>query len=1056
MNICVSARHHGVLSLRVACLLLFLLGLLACSSGGSSGDDSSSGNCGIADCSPRAWVSVPSITAYAGQTVILDGSSSTPQGMLDYRWEQLTGPSVEIQDANKSVASITIPTFETDQALVFRLIVSKGNQDGVAQIGVTVKPLKVEATVSAAKATVGSPVFLHATVKGDDSADLRYLWEQIGDSGLAVAIANADSENASFSTQVVIESVLAKFRVTVTNRFGAFAQAETEFVEFLPGIVPSITSAFPAHISVGEKVKISGSGLTNVRAVKLIRGNESFDINLSDVQIASDHELEFSMPAISEGQYQVVVENSGGQAATALAIASTLENVSQVAVGYSHSCAITRDETVLCWGPNAFNAPADTSNSSGGLAVKVRLENEEVLGSVKGIAAGVFSNCALRSDKTVWCWGNNSRGQLGDGTLSDHPYAAPVVGLPDEIVGLAGAAYHYCALTSAGDAYCWGDNSHGQTGGNANSSNTASLVSLDKKLTSIAAGATHTCGVILTENSVICWGSNEYGQLGNPSVQDSTSLAEVLNSQTNTKLMDISAVAVGSKHSCALSFGGRIFCWGDNDAGQLGTGDFRSRSTAIQIKDESGNGFFEGAISIVIGLNEHRDSKKAGQSCALKNTHRVYCWGENNYGQLGDGSTADKSIPVQVKGIENVASFAMGGNSGCAILASSSIFCWGSNFAGQLGSIDIGLGGHPVTVKNLNNVASISAGGVGLYDDSFSCALSTTGLVSCWGRNDQGQLGIGTVQDSATPAPVSLPNVSAIASGGSHSCAVSAGRVYCWGSNTDKYSIYSRTIKRTMKLGSDSVDQSPTPILVNGISDIESVAVGTEHSCALSNSGDVYCWGDSAAGIAEVSAVPTRVARLPARAVQIAAGAIESCALVVSGDVYCWRSSDPVRISIPSDVQVLDIAVGMNQTCASAAGGSVYCWGGNEQGQLGNGSLLASNYPVKVIGINNAQNIAASGVGIFFNFYGFSCALQSHNNGSVSCWGTNDVDQLGDGSGVDQSTPVSVPGLHGIKQIASGGTHSCALYHDGYVACWGGLFGGQLGQAPLTPRAVLQ
>jgi alpha-tubulin suppressor-like RCC1 family protein len=259
-----------------------------------------------------------------------------------------------------------------------------------------------------------------------------------------------------------------------------------------------------------------------------------------------------------------------------------------------------------------------------------------------------------------------------------------------------------------------------------------------------------------------------------------------------------------------------------------------------------------------------------------------------------------------------------------------------------------------------------------------------------------------------------------------------------------------------MKLGSDAVDQSSAPLSVSNLSDIVSVAAGPEHSCVLSAAGHVYCWGDLAGEKAEISAIAKRIIQLPPRATQISAGALGTCALLENGDIYCWHGSIPARVPFPQDTKAIDIAVGLNQSCANTIGGSIYCWGENSVGQLGNGTNQSSDIPVEVVGVNNAQSVVASGAGVYFDFYSFSCALQSHNNGSVSCWGSNIFDQLGDGSGIDRSTPTAITGLYGIKQIASGGTHSCALFHDGYVACWGGLYGGQLGQAPLTPRAVLQ
>jgi alpha-tubulin suppressor-like RCC1 family protein len=491
-------------------------------------------------------------------------------------------------------------------------------------------------------------------------------------------------------------------------------------------------------------------------------------------------------------------------------------------------------------------------------------------------------------------------------------------------------------------------------------------------------------------------------------------------------------------------------CWGKNDSGQIGNGKTTNAFSPVELAN-SANLLFTSiraahSHSGLIGYGAH--------TCAKSLTNIWYCWGQNKSGQLGTDNIDNHIRPVEVGRLDGAIDVSLGTSGGCAIFPDENVRCWGDSGV-RFEREKFGAGPRAVTVENLKDVTAISVGGKGSFEGGFSCALSVSGVVSCWGHNDKGQLGVGTLQASALPVPVSLPSVTDISSGGSHSCAVSDGQVYCWGSNTNKYSIYPE-FKRTMKLGSDGLDQSPTPILVNGLSKIEFVAAGSEHSCALSKSGDVYCWGDHAADFEGVSAAPKRIAQLPTRAKQISAGTFGSCALLENGEIYCWYGRAPARVSIPSDVLVLNVAVGLNQFCATAMGGAVYCWGGNDQGQLGDGSTLASNFPVKVAEISSAQSVAASGVAIFFEVFGFSCALLSRDNGSVSCWGSNEFDQLGDGSGVDQPTPVPILGLHGIKQIASGGTHSCALYHDGYVACWGGFFGGQLGQAPLTPRVVLQ
>jgi len=753
--------------------------------------------------------------------------------------------------------------------------------------------------------------------------------------------------------------------------------------------------------------------------------------------------------------YQIEVSNSGGKAYSQLGIRSPLSDASQLAAGHSHYCAILLDSTVKCWGSNGYGELGDGSVTSSGVPVQVKVSKDQLLVNVKSIALGVFSSCALLSDRTVWCWGGNDLGQLGDGTLTKRSYAAQVQGLPKSVGKISGAAYRYCALTTDGDAYCWGINDKSQIDGLSSPVTSARRILPDQKLSSIDTGLSHTCGIVSNVGSVLCWGDNSYGQLGNSSNSIIESPVSVLDSTSGLVLYGVSAISLGSEHSCALLVGGQVSCWGRNDSGQLGTGDFVNKNAATKVQGEMNGKYFEGAIAISAGRSNHREASGSGRTCVLKNTKNLYCWGDDSYGQLGDRSISNRAVPTKVKDLDNVNSMAIGRAGGCAISAESKILCWGANDESQLGRVDARLGGTPVIVENLNRSIAISVGGIGLFDSSFSCALSTSGVVSCWGHNDQGQLGVGTFFDSAAPVPVSLSNITAISSGGVHSCAVSDGQVYCWGGNTNKRAIYGTAGLRTMQLGSSILDQSPTPLLINNLANVVDVAAGMDHSCALTTDGSVYCWGESASEQSGTEAIPRLVMQLPSKAVQISAG-LDSCALLDSGNIYCWHGNVPTKIIMPMGMKALKVVPGFNHSCAIVVGGKVYCWGSNDFGQLGNGSALASNTAVEVVGVNNAQNISASGAGAYLYLDGYSCALQSHNNGSVSCWGANEIDQLGDGSGLNQFTPVPINGLHGIKQIASGGTHSCALYHDGYVACWGGVFGGQLGQAPLSPRAVLQ
>lgn len=230
------------------------------------------------------------------------------------------------------------------------------------------------------------------------------------------------------------------------------------------------------------------------------------------------------------------------------------------------------------------------------------------------------------------------------------------------------------------------------------------------------------------------------------------------------------SVSAGYGHSCAVLNDGSVMCWGENGSGQLGDGTtVQYRSTATTVSGISN------AVAVDVGTGQH--------TCAVLDTGAVKCWGYNGDGELGDGTLIDKTTPVTVAGISTAQAISVGTNHSCAKLSSGSIQCWGSNWMGQLGN---GSTMHsssrsttPVTVTGITNAASISTGAF------HSCAALNTGTLSCWGRNNQGQLGNGTLSNNATPVAVSgISTAQSVTAGNYHTCAVlEDGYAQCWGSN---------------------------------------------------------------------------------------------------------------------------------------------------------------------------------------------------------------------------------------------------------------------------------
>jgi alpha-tubulin suppressor-like RCC1 family protein len=332
--------------------------------------------------------------------------------------------------------------------------------------------------------------------------------------------------------------------------------------------------------------------------------------------------------------------------------------------------------------------------------------------------------------------------------------------------------------------------------------------------------------------------------------------------------------------------------------------------------------------------------------------------------------------------------------------------------------------------------ATAIAGGLG-----FSCALTSTGGVKCWGTNGQDELGNGQDSDSGSPVDVAglSRGVTAIASGLRHSCALTtAGGVKCWGANISG------------ALGDGTTTRRPRRVVdVFGLtSGVTAIATGSDHSCALMSTGGVKCWGSNrfgelGDGTTSDRLTPVDVLGLSRGVTAIAAGGFHSCALVSAGGVKCWGGKDLTPVDVFGLSGVTAITVGSTHNCALTSSRGVKCWGQNDNGQLGDGTTGNRLTPVDVVGLSAVTAIAAGTA--------HNCALTS--TGGVKCWGLNDNGQLGDGTTGNRLTPVDVLSVSGgVTAIAAGAFHSCALTSTGGVKCWGVNSSGELGDGTTTNR----
>jgi len=355
------------------------------------------------------------------------------------------------------------------------------------------------------------------------------------------------------------------------------------------------------------------------------------------------------------------------------------------------------------------------------------------------VGNGFGSPCALTSAGEMQCWGDNELGQFGNGTTTSSTTPVPVTGLQSGVIAISVGSSSTCAVTSAGAAECWGYNAYGELGNGTttNSTTPVPVTGLQSGVIAISAGGGFGSACAVTSvGAAQCWGDNRYGQLGNGTTTSSSLPVPVTGLQSG-----VIAISVGDLHTCAVTSAGAAVCWGNNADSQLGNGTFANSSTPVPV-----TGLQSGVIAISAG-NDF--------TCALTNAGAVQCWGDSDSGALGNAEYPQSPTPIPVTGLQSgvtaiSASFV---DSACALTSAGAVQCWGNNEYGKLGNGTTTSSTTPVPVTGLQSgVIAISAGGFN------GCALTDTGAVQCWGDNLQGQLGNGTTtNNSSTPVNVSGP-----------------------------------------------------------------------------------------------------------------------------------------------------------------------------------------------------------------------------------------------------------------------------------------------------------
>ena len=539
---------------------------------------------------------------------------------------------------------------------------------------------------------------------------------------------------------------------------------------------------------------------------------------------------------------------------------SNINDVTDVAIGKKYILLLKSDGTVLGSGCNYY-----TNNETDYCMNNTTFTQISGLSNIKNIESGEYHNLAIRDDGTVYTWGGNTYGQIGDGTTTNCAVPTEISSLP-EIV-----------FADLGDDYCM---------------------------------------AVDTEGTVWCWGNNEYGQLADGSypIRKSPTMIEQMN------YGGIKKISAGYDHTLILYNNGNVTSFGSNEYGQIGTGideKYSSQqllSTLNYIDDIAAGSDFNIAL--------RRENSDLGRNQA------VYVWGNNAFGQFGNGSAVGSSYPLDVSQNfpSNIVSVAAGYNHLLILTSGGQVYACGSNEYGQLGDGTTTNRNVPVLVQGINYISSISCG------NGFSMALGTDGTVYTWGRNDYGQLGTGNTTDcstpypaltpnpSATPAPSASPEIIKIAAGGYHSLALNRdGTVCAWGCNSNG------------QIGCGTQTDVPTPTQIPSLTNIIDISAGECHSGAVKSAYNVWTWGDNTYGQG--------------------GGNNNSC------------NTTPINVNQTS-WSYSSIASGGNHNFAIRSDGSLFAWGNNEYGQLGDDRAFIRTTPCNITddtqgnSLSNAHNIS--------------------------------------------------------------------------------------------------
>ena len=436
-----------------------------------------------------------------------------------------------------------------------------------------------------------------------------------------------------------------------------FCPNESGSWEAIPGGAPvtSVAVRWGARTVVGGTVQLAA--VPRDAAGHILSRVVTWSSDNPGVAAVSDSGL---VTLLTAGSARVTASSEGMSGSGAVTVDAV--NFSFMTGGGRHSCGTTVAGAAYCWGSSGDGQLGNGFRPIGSPPRLAPLAAAETPLAVAGghyfteVSAGLFHSCGMTLSGEVYCWGDNAVGQLGDGTTTNSLVPVRILG-GHQFADVAVGIFHSCGVTTGNDVYCWGGNTVGQLGNGSQSSSSSPVrVAADVLFVTVRAGAYHNCA-ITAANEAYCWGFNDFGQVGN----GETALA-VTAPVAVVGGGSFVAVGGGYAHSCALSSDGTAYCWGNNQLAPVPV---------------SAGPFTPSVAALAVG---------GAHTCALTPAGTAYCWGYNILGQLGDGSTTDRSTPVPVSGGFSFTAISAGSYHTCGVTTGIVALCWGDNANGQLGA----------------------------------------------------------------------------------------------------------------------------------------------------------------------------------------------------------------------------------------------------------------------------------------------------------------------------------------------------------------------------------